>query len=222
VRAVQRWEHGLGLPVHRIRTPDGQTVYAFREEIDRWRQQVDLRRETDSSIDETVPAEAPRDGHPTASPGAPLDNLDQPQSRLPPAVVAHNLGGLLRGRLRHVVWILAAVIGALVFGISIRSLLIRQPAGNLSNYRWNGKDLSAVDARGAVLWSYRFREEVGEVSDVSHEMPAVDLDGDGTVELLAMRSTLFRLTAAFFGVWCPTSCFTAGLSRSGPPGRCVR
>ena len=30
VRSAQRWERELGLPTHRINTPDGQIVYARR------------------------------------------------------------------------------------------------------------------------------------------------------------------------------------------------
>jgi len=37
VRTVQRWEHDLGLPVHRIRTPaEGEIIYASRREIEAW------------------------------------------------------------------------------------------------------------------------------------------------------------------------------------------
>jgi len=37
VRTVQRWEHELGLPVHRIKTEhDGQIIFAERDELDAW------------------------------------------------------------------------------------------------------------------------------------------------------------------------------------------
>ena len=53
VRSVQRYERELALPVHRLTHADGQTVYAFRHEIDAWREKLDLQRhheddETDS------------------------------------------------------------------------------------------------------------------------------------------------------------------------------
>src|SRR5262245_7925657 len=41
VRSVQRWEATLGLPVHRIRTPDGQIVYSEPGEIDDWRRRLE-------------------------------------------------------------------------------------------------------------------------------------------------------------------------------------
>ena len=37
-RSVQRWERDLGLPVHRIKTPEaGSIVYALKSEVDAWR-----------------------------------------------------------------------------------------------------------------------------------------------------------------------------------------
>lgn len=36
VRTVQRWEKREGMPVHRHRHTNGNTVYAFREEIGTW------------------------------------------------------------------------------------------------------------------------------------------------------------------------------------------
>ena len=36
-RCVQRWEHERQLPIHRDLTAKGQTVYAYRHEIDAWR-----------------------------------------------------------------------------------------------------------------------------------------------------------------------------------------
>ncbi len=43
VRAVQRWERDMGLPVHRVRTPSGQSIYARRSEIDTWRLRAEPR-----------------------------------------------------------------------------------------------------------------------------------------------------------------------------------
>jgi hypothetical protein len=55
VRSVQRWELTLHLPVHRIRTPDGQIVYAQTDEIETWRRQLDRSPEqADSDAAEEV------------------------------------------------------------------------------------------------------------------------------------------------------------------------
>jgi hypothetical protein len=36
IRTAQRWETDLKFPVHRITTPNGEVVYAFRTELDAW------------------------------------------------------------------------------------------------------------------------------------------------------------------------------------------
>lgn len=49
-RTVQRWEHQLGLPVHRIKTPGGEILYAFRSELEAWRQSAEgAKGEADES-----------------------------------------------------------------------------------------------------------------------------------------------------------------------------
>lgn len=49
VRSAQRWERTLGLPVHRMVTPEGgRVVYAQRHEIDAWRRRHDARQVTDA------------------------------------------------------------------------------------------------------------------------------------------------------------------------------
>jgi len=42
VRSVQRWESELALPIHRLKTAEGQTVYATRQELDDWRRGRDI------------------------------------------------------------------------------------------------------------------------------------------------------------------------------------
>lgn len=51
VRAVQRWEADFGLPVHRIKTPNGQVVYACRREIDAWRASMETRPSSITAVD---------------------------------------------------------------------------------------------------------------------------------------------------------------------------
>jgi len=41
VRAAQRWEHELGLPVHRMKTAQGQVVFANRQELDEWMRRLE-------------------------------------------------------------------------------------------------------------------------------------------------------------------------------------
>ena len=48
VRAAQRWERGVGLPVHRVRTPSGgQSIHARRSEIDEWLARSDERERSE-------------------------------------------------------------------------------------------------------------------------------------------------------------------------------
>ncbi len=44
VRTVQRWETGLGLPIHRVGRDGGESVFAFRSEIARWQAAQELAR----------------------------------------------------------------------------------------------------------------------------------------------------------------------------------
>lgn len=42
VRAAQRWERDLGLPVRRLKTAGGQVVFAHCREIDAWKARVEV------------------------------------------------------------------------------------------------------------------------------------------------------------------------------------
>lgn len=57
VRTVQRWEQAEGLPVHRHHHDKRGTVYAFRTEIDSWRE----KRKQDENL--------AAGGHPLSPPG---------------------------------------------------------------------------------------------------------------------------------------------------------
>jgi outer membrane protein assembly factor BamB len=43
-RTVQRWETQLRLPIHRIKTPSGEIVYAYRSELEAWRRSAEGTR----------------------------------------------------------------------------------------------------------------------------------------------------------------------------------
>lgn len=53
LRTVKRWEHSRGLPVHRLPGGSKASVYALREELDRWRQSA-----TGPIVEETQGSEA--------------------------------------------------------------------------------------------------------------------------------------------------------------------
>lgn len=92
VRSVQRWEMTLGLPVHRIRTPDGVIIYADAAEIEAWKRGLDAPR---------VLAE---DGNGLADPA----NLE---ASLPADVIERKLFSKLRYWLLAAAGVLFAVLG---------------------------------------------------------------------------------------------------------------
>jgi hypothetical protein len=59
VRSVQRWEQDLGMPTHRIRTPDGQIAYAKRSEVDAWLVARDRPTLADPTLGDAAPVTAP-------------------------------------------------------------------------------------------------------------------------------------------------------------------
>jgi hypothetical protein len=60
VRSVQRWERELGLPIHRINTPDGgQIVFANRAEIDTWKRAQQAQTPPRERVDDVAAAAAP-------------------------------------------------------------------------------------------------------------------------------------------------------------------
>ena len=54
VRTVQRWEKNELLPVHRHGHARQDTVYAYSDEIDRWRSDRDRRRTSDASLSSEI------------------------------------------------------------------------------------------------------------------------------------------------------------------------
>src|SRR5262245_45923032 len=128
VRSVQRWEATLGLPVHRIKTPDGQIVYSERSEIDDWR-----RRQ------EATPTPEPED---PADPD-PLPEVSAPSAREPGAAVSW------RARL----WLVAAGVALLLIGI-VSGWWFSRPAPVAYSVEFAGRALHGLNQRGIVVWSF--------------------------------------------------------------------
>src|SRR5215467_674605 len=58
IRTVQRWEHNLGLPIHRLSVGKNASVYAYPSELDKWYKERETRLakedpEVDSSSNAT-------------------------------------------------------------------------------------------------------------------------------------------------------------------------
>lgn len=152
VRSVQRWEATLGLPVHRIRTPDGQIVYSERTEIDDWRRRLDV--------------------HPLAEP-------DPPDPEALPEVPAR-LDGDSRGiGMRWApIWFLAAAV--LLIGIgAVSGRWISPPSPVAFSVAFAGRSLEGLNQKSEVVWSFGFDRDVNW-GNLKPRL--VDLEGDGPLE----------------------------------------
>lgn len=157
VRAVQRWERELGLPVRRIKTAEGQTVYAFAAELDEWRRQRD-------SAD---PVEQPRADDPLEATPEPLPSRNEPARRT-----------AFRGTAVTLVLVTAAFLAFQWKWQPARQPIVKVRAG--------GSEITAQDAFGNVVWRYPAGEIVSKPQDDAAGPPElfVDLDGDGTTEVV--------------------------------------
>ncbi len=161
VRSVQRWERDLGLPVHRIKTPDGQSVYARRSELDAWRASLDVHRT--NALDQ--------EHGPDGVPGPEETGGDvEPAPRV------------LRGR--------AVLAGAafLLLAVVVWVVVPGDAGGRsvVSDYQYVDSRLLAVDASGRTVWEHDFGYPVTSAgfSDPGVVPLVVDMDGDGSNELL--------------------------------------
>jgi hypothetical protein len=177
VRTVQRWEMESRLPVHRIGASRSESVYAFVEELERWRETAEARRaEARAAIDphqgedaNHAAGRAPRRG------GRPILTALAVLGVVAISVatwVAWDIARLGRGR------------RALDAGPSeTRST---QP---VSGHVENGV-LRIYGDRGQFLWASRFdfrlTDVVYQAPTTSRREPIVidDIDGDGNMEVL--------------------------------------
>ena len=153
VRSVQRWEATLGLPVHRIRTPDGQIVYSERQEIDDWRRRLD--------------------SHPVAEPEDPADPETLPEL---PTPAVRSPGRI--GRSWAPVWAIAVAVVLIGTGL-VSSRLISARSPNAFSVALAGRSLKGLSQTGEVLWSFEFDRDVSP-GDLKPRL--LDLEGDGALE----------------------------------------
>lgn len=158
VRTAQRWKAEFGLPVHHLGGRDGEGVYAFRSEIDRWRR-------PSASQSGAGPSES---ADPESQPG---HGDSQADGRRPAG---------LRRRLWRIagVLVLVAALAALV-GSTLRPS--RQPA----SLRIENGRLVVLDATEQRLWDKTFARPLDPDFARSSGLHAlVDLDGDGRTEVV--------------------------------------
>jgi len=182
VRTVQRWEKVYGLPVRRIGDPGGEIVHAFTVQIDQWRTRSEGRLAGSGSAQQQ---HIPTDGTLAAGPRAAAESLltsEAPARRASGRRWIAGVGGaLVCVGVFGAWWALAWMNGDRAAGDS-------EPA----SVRFEGIELVASNRSGAELWRFSFpgldpaaplpplneRPKLGEV---------VDLDGDGTHEVVAFR-----------------------------------
>ena len=184
VRAVQRWERDFGLPVHRIKTPTGHIVYAFRTEIDDWR--VAMRSRPEEATHERadlglVNADAPAgkgdDEHGDRARASGRATESEPSLKHPSR----------RGRLA---WL--SISGAAAFLLLVGGFLISKAgalAPTVRSYEVSGTSLVALTSDRRPVWSHDFG---WQPQTLKYGAPGLtraitaDLDGDGRQEVLAL------------------------------------
>lgn len=168
VRSVQRWETELGLPVRRIKTPDGQIVYAVAAELEAWREQRGQPLDTDAEPDPTGAGPTMETDTSTTAPAPPVSSTFGLASR----------------------WFAGAALVTIAVIASVWLVQTSAPPTAVT-FIVNGDRIEGIDARGQVVWSYRVG---GEISPIAEIIPGVsddpvfthvgDLDGDGVNDVL--------------------------------------
>jgi hypothetical protein len=201
VRTVQRWEKTFRLPVHRIGQGGGEIVYAFIEELERWRLTT-----------EAAAAGERRNG--AASTGAADAGSRESAADVarPPKPTPVRLSGRIK-------W--TAAVAVLCFSLAAVLLLVVLPrlsgggvpstsrkaatvarGHNPDHVRFAAGKLRVFDAAGFWLWDATFDRPATEAdfeedrTVSSRRRTAVeDLDGDGQNEVLAVHGDLFCFNA---------------------------
>jgi hypothetical protein len=179
VRSVQRWEREIGLPVHRIKTAEGQTVYASRHEIDEWR-----RHAEPSSEAPIVEPEGAEGESPSAAPASQAEPAAEP---LQASSTKHRRRASDRRSRR--VWFAA---GILAVTSAVATLALRHDGSSPlhhvvpASFAMEWRTLSAYSADHKVLWSHLFDRDISVVAGDPNYPRAelVDFNGDGSPEAL--------------------------------------
>ena len=143
IRSVQRWEREFGLPVHRIRAVDGQTVYAIRVELEEWRKSRDLAKL------EPEDEESQANGHADDSlPGTSLEHSSTANGQPP-----------TRSTWRKAAAALIAVL-LIGLGMTIGVFVFAKRAGPVAVVYAAGNSVVAYDSLGRLVWAYNFGRPV--------------------------------------------------------------
>jgi len=198
-RSLQRYEKEYALPVHRLNLKKGQTVWAYRHELDEWLLSLDQAKAASVALDEDPP-------------GATEDDrtLDEPDTRGTREIAAGRAGpsAHLNARLVAAAIVAALVLGTIVGTVVVAPMLMATSAP--THFAFVGTRLEAREPSGAVRWTYDFRRSVTVVERDSNLRKdnagaiAADLDGDGDTEVVvpvrfstSQTSTVSDSVAAF-------------------------
>jgi hypothetical protein len=161
VRAVQRWEQDLGLPVRRLKTAAGQVVFATAADLDAWRARNEIGPGPESQPEV-----------------APLSSAAASKTSIRLAAVA----------VLAVIAIGVAAAGMLRRPVAA---LLRAAPVPAAEFRLAGNALEALDGSGAIAWRHTFTEALAPwpASSPRHLLRQVmraDVDGDGHREVLVV------------------------------------
>jgi len=174
VRTAIRWEHERGLPVHRM--PGGRRggVFAYAEEIDRWRR-GQPSDDTGSDLASRAPA-----GPDSPPPGAGVDAA--------PGRAAQ--GG--RARRSQLVFVAMALVAVPVVAGLLALMPVGRPAqrsigsARLGRLDFGPREVTAWTDAGEVAWRHEFPGGLLPVpSDARSKFAITDVDGDAEQEIVA-------------------------------------
>jgi hypothetical protein len=178
VRTVQRWEEELSLPVRRIKTGRGDTVYAFVDELEAWR---------DGHVDDGLGSGPAGDTSPKAS-HAEGSGAPRATTRRYGAFVLAAMGmlGLVLATASRSSFRLGRTTDQGESTGERPAAAVAQPA----SWTLDVDTLRVFDAAGRFLWAFRFEGPPAagwEGGGPARHPPRIrieDLDGDGNREVV--------------------------------------
>ncbi len=187
-RAVQRWERELDLPVHRIQTTNGQTVYARRTELDDWRRSRDLPKPLPEDGEEAhLNPESSAVPQPARAEAAPV------RPTLPPRWTPFA----------------AITVATLALGIWVGKSGWASSSGVVNTIQATGTTVAAYDVNNRIVWAHDMGEQVSHPSTRTGSIPAA-----GTL-LGASGMTVVPIRSATAGEHSPMSDALVAFDRSG-------
>jgi hypothetical protein len=233
VRTVERWEADLGMPVHRMPTGKGETVYAFAGELERWQETLDTAtagREGKFGADvASARATDAGDGGESAPSGPPAKG--ETVGRINATPSGRFLPRFARAGRHRVAWVMAALFLATIAGLIAWTGRHAAPADarhQPSDYQVRGSVLTVLGPDGAILWTYTF--EFPLLRSVYDEYrksgkPIVlfdDINRDGNKEVLFVSNPADKSSRGLYCFsWDGRVLFQHSVSRTVQFGRTV-